>query len=159
MISKKKKLIISLMLILMFVLFNLQISFAENNEDDIKKEIIKSKKTSIKRSIASSDDDIENANPNEIEEVVADDGKNDVAIVKMKNSTKDANANKTSRDKNVIKYKNYEKFNFDELDVAGEGASEGGISIVPREERKYKNKLPEKNNFNYEIKKTINTVN
>ncbi|MBF0361396.1 MAG: hypothetical protein HQK49_10305 [Oligoflexia bacterium] len=115
------------------------------------------KKNNTKKNNIKNDRSLASSENNEIEQIISDD---DVAVVKKSNNNNNNNGEKAAtKDKNVIKYKNFEKFNFDELDVSGDGASEGGISIAPREERKYQNKLPEKNNFNNEFKKTIDSIN
>lgn len=55
-------------------------------------------------------------------------------------------------------YKKYEKFDFDEIGVEGEAGSPGDISISPRLRKEFRNKLPERANFNNEMKKAINGI-
>lgn len=55
-------------------------------------------------------------------------------------------------------YKKYEKFDFDEIGVEGEAGSPGDISISPRLRAEFKNKLPERQNFNKEMKKAIDGI-
>lgn len=55
-------------------------------------------------------------------------------------------------------YKKYEKFDFDEIGVEGEAGSPGDISISPRLRKEFKNKLPERQNFNKEMRKAINGI-
>jgi hypothetical protein len=55
-------------------------------------------------------------------------------------------------------YKKYEKFDFDEIGVEGEAGSPGDISISPRLRKEFKNRLPERQNFNKEMKKAINGI-
>lgn len=55
-------------------------------------------------------------------------------------------------------YKKFEKFDFDEIGVEGEAGSPGDISISPRLRNEMKNKLPERSNFNKEMKKSIDGV-
>lgn len=55
-------------------------------------------------------------------------------------------------------YKKYEKFDFDEIEVEGEAGSPGDLSISPRLRKEFKNKLPERQNFNKEMKKAINGI-
>lgn len=58
----------------------------------------------------------------------------------------------------IYKYKKYEKFDFDELSVEGEGGSPGDLSITPRFQKQFKNKLPSKPTFSTEIRKSIERV-
>ena len=55
-------------------------------------------------------------------------------------------------------YKKFEKFDFDEIGVAGEAGSPGDISVSPRLRNEFKNKLPERQNFNKEMKKAIEGI-
>lgn len=55
-------------------------------------------------------------------------------------------------------YKKFEKFDFDEIGVEGEAGSPGDISISPRLRKEFSNKLPEKKNFNKEMKKSIDGI-
>lgn len=55
-------------------------------------------------------------------------------------------------------YKKFEKFDFDEIGVEGEAGSPGDISISPRLRKEFKNKLPERQNFNQEMKKAIKGI-
>lgn len=61
--------------------------------------------------------------------------------------------------KNVkYKYKKHEKFDFEALDVHGDTSSPGDLSISPRFRKKFKNKIPERQNFNTEMKRALDTV-
>lgn len=55
-------------------------------------------------------------------------------------------------------YKKFEKFDFDEIGVAGEAGSPGDISVSPRLRNEFRNKLPERQNFNKEMKKAIEGI-
>jgi hypothetical protein len=55
-------------------------------------------------------------------------------------------------------YKKFEKFDFDEIGVEGEAGSPGDISISPRLRKEFRNKLPERKNFNKEMKKAIDGI-
>ncbi len=55
-------------------------------------------------------------------------------------------------------YKKFEKFDFDEIGVEGEAGSPGDLSIAPRLRKEFKNKLPERQNFNKEMKKAIDGI-
>lgn len=55
-------------------------------------------------------------------------------------------------------YKKFEKFDMDELGVEGEAGSPGDISISPRLRKEFKNKLPERQNFNKEMRKAIDGI-
>lgn len=52
-------------------------------------------------------------------------------------------------------YKKYEKFDFDEIGVEAEAGSPGDISVTPRLRNEFRNRLPERQNFNKEMKKAI----
>lgn len=61
--------------------------------------------------------------------------------------------------KNVrYEYKKFEKFDFDEIGVEGEAGGPGDISINPRLRKELKNKLPERANFNKEMRKAIDGI-
>jgi hypothetical protein len=55
-------------------------------------------------------------------------------------------------------YKKFEKFDFDEIGVEGEAGSPGDISISPRLRKEFQNKLPERQNFNKEMKKAVEAI-
>ncbi|MBF0312620.1 MAG: hypothetical protein HQK50_01505 [Oligoflexia bacterium] len=61
----------------------------------------------------------------------------------------------SAESKAAVKYKDYEKFEFDSLDVSGDNSSEGQISITAREQKKFKNPLPKKKNFIRETRQGI----
>jgi len=65
-----------------------------------------------------------------------------------------------AQDKGNVRYeyKKFEKFDFDEIGVEGEAGSPGDISISPRLRKEFKNKLPERQNFNQEMKKAIDGI-
>lgn len=62
---------------------------------------------------------------------------------------------KKKRGKTIYKYRKYETFDFEDLKIEGETGSPGDLSIIPRLQRKFKNKLPYRKNFNAEIRKAI----
>lgn len=55
-------------------------------------------------------------------------------------------------------YKKFEKFDFDEIGVEGEAGSPGDISVSPRLRNEFKNRLPERQNFNREMKKAVEGI-
>lgn len=63
-------------------------------------------------------------------------------------------------EKNRIKYKykKYQKFDFEDMVIEGETGSPGDLSIVPRYQTKFKNRLPYRKNFNAEIRKGIERI-
>ncbi|ATH06624.1 hypothetical protein BIY24_01335 [Halobacteriovorax marinus] len=63
-----------------------------------------------------------------------------------------------SNKKVVYRYKKYEKFDFEDLVIEGETGNPGDLSIAPRYQRKFKNKLPYRKNFNAEIRKGVERV-
>ncbi len=63
------------------------------------------------------------------------------------------------QDKNIrYEYKKFEKFDLDELGVEGEAGSPGDISVNPRSRDKFKNQLPERKNFNKELRKAVQGI-
>ncbi len=65
-------------------------------------------------------------------------------------------SNSFSQEKNVeFQYKKYEKFDFEDLVIEGEVTAPSELSIFPRYEKKFKNILPYRKNFNLEIKRSI----
>ena len=56
-------------------------------------------------------------------------------------------------EKVIYKYKKYQKFDFEDLVIEGETGGPGDLSIAPRFQRKFKNRLPYRKNFNAEIRK------
>ncbi|MFZ8932554.1 MAG: hypothetical protein ACO20H_06660 [Bacteriovoracaceae bacterium] len=58
----------------------------------------------------------------------------------------------------IYKYKKYEKFDFEDMVIEGEIGSPGDLSITPRYQRKFKNKLPYRKNFNAEIMMAVEKI-
>jgi hypothetical protein len=56
------------------------------------------------------------------------------------------------------KYKKFERFDFDALDVEGSTSSPGDLSIGPRIKKIFKNKIPERKNFHREMKSSIDSI-
>lgn len=68
-------------------------------------------------------------------------------------------ASPVNSDKKVIyKYKQYEKFDFDDMSVEGEDGAPGDLSINPRYQKEFKNELPYRKNFNPEMLKALDTI-
>ncbi len=63
-----------------------------------------------------------------------------------------------SESKVIYKYRQYEKFDLDEMSLEGETGSPGDLSIIPRFQKKFKNKLPYRTNFNQQIRKSIESI-
>ena len=55
-------------------------------------------------------------------------------------------------------YKKYEKFDFDSIDVSGNQASPGDLSVSPRFQKRFRNKIPERKNFNKEMKRALDSL-
>ena len=62
------------------------------------------------------------------------------------------------RKKVKYEYKKFERFDFDALDVEGSRSSPGDLSIGQRLKRKQRNKLPERKNFNREMKRALDSI-
>ena len=58
----------------------------------------------------------------------------------------------------IYKYKKYEKFDFEDMRIEGEVGTPGDLSIRPRFQKRYKNRLPYRKNFNAEIKKAVERI-
>ena len=58
----------------------------------------------------------------------------------------------------IYKYKKYEKFDFEDMVIEGEIGAPGDLSITPRYQRKFKNRLPYRKNFNAEIRKAVERI-
>jgi hypothetical protein len=55
-------------------------------------------------------------------------------------------------------YKKFEKFDLEEIGVEGESGAPSDLSINPRLRKEFRNMLPERPNFNKEIKKSIEGI-
>lgn len=58
----------------------------------------------------------------------------------------------------IYSYKQYEKFDFDDLNIEGDAGSPTDISISPIHEKRFANRLPYRKSFTVEIKKGIERV-
>jgi len=58
----------------------------------------------------------------------------------------------------IYKYKKYQKFDFEDLVIEGETGSPGDLTVGTRFQRKFRNKLPYRKNFNAEIRKGIERI-
>ncbi len=63
-------------------------------------------------------------------------------------------------DKSRVKYqyKKYQKFDFEDIAIEGDTGNPGDLSIASRYQRKFKNKLPYRVNFNPEIARAVERV-
>lgn len=58
----------------------------------------------------------------------------------------------------IYTYKQFEKFDFDDLNIEGEAGAPNDLSISPIHEKKYTNRLPYRKSFTMEIRKGIERV-
>lgn len=58
----------------------------------------------------------------------------------------------------TYKYKKYEKFDFEAMDIGGELGAPGDLSIAPRYQRKFENPLPYRKNFNDQIRNSVDRI-
>jgi len=58
-------------------------------------------------------------------------------------------------EKIIYRYKDYEKFDFSEIGVEGDKGIPGDLSVITRDQKAFKNKLPYRKNFNPEIRKSV----
>lgn len=65
---------------------------------------------------------------------------------------------KVGNKKVIYSYKQYEKFDFDDLNIEGDTGSPSDISISPIHEKRFTNRLPYRKSFTVEIKKGIERV-
>lgn len=56
------------------------------------------------------------------------------------------------------KYKTYEKFDFEKMNISGDKSSPGDLSISSRVKEKFKNKIPKKPNLIPEMKASVDAV-
>jgi hypothetical protein len=57
-----------------------------------------------------------------------------------------------------FEYKKFERFDFEEIAVEGEKGAPGDLSIAPTPRKDYENRLPERKNFNKEIRKSASGI-
>jgi len=55
-------------------------------------------------------------------------------------------------------YKKYEKFDFSSINVEGNLSSPGDLSINSRLRKKFRNPIPERKNFNKELKRNLDII-
>jgi hypothetical protein len=65
---------------------------------------------------------------------------------------------KVNGKKVIYTYKQFEKFDFDDLTIEGEAGTPNDLSISPIHEKSYSNRLPYRKSFTVEIKKGIERV-
>ena len=70
----------------------------------------------------------------------------------------DGQETKVGGKKIIYTYKQYEKFDFDDLNIEGDTGSPSDISISPIHEKRFTNRLPYRKSFTVEIKKGIERV-
>jgi len=70
----------------------------------------------------------------------------------------DGQETKVGNKKVIYTYKQYEKFDFDDLNIEGDSGSPNDLSISPIHEKRFTNRLPYRKSFTVEIKKGIERV-
>lgn len=70
----------------------------------------------------------------------------------------DGQEKKVDGKKIIYTYKQYEKFDFDDLNIEGDTGAPSDISISPIHEKRFTNRLPYRKSFTVEIKKGIERV-
>lgn len=58
----------------------------------------------------------------------------------------------------IYTYKQFEKFDFDDLNIEGDTGAPGDLSVSPIHEKRFTNRLPYRKSFTVEIKKGIERV-
>ena len=62
------------------------------------------------------------------------------------------------KDKVIVKYRDSETFDLDELSVEGDGSTPGDLSVSDRFRNEFRNKLPHRYNFNPEIRSAVEAI-
>jgi hypothetical protein len=70
----------------------------------------------------------------------------------------DGQEGKVAGKKVIYTYKQYEKFDFDDLNIEGDSGAPNDLSISPIHEKRFTNRLPYRKSFTVEIKKGIERV-
>lgn len=65
---------------------------------------------------------------------------------------------KVNGKKIIYTYKQFEKFDFDDMTIEGDAGTPNDISISPIHEKSYSNRLPYRKSFTVEVKKGIERV-
>lgn len=79
-----------------------------------------------------------------------------IVLILLMITTLNVSAKDKEADKNVVyKYKKFEKLDLEDFSVEGETGSPGDISISPRMQQKFYNKLPYRYNFFPEIRRSV----
>lgn len=60
--------------------------------------------------------------------------------------------------KTTYKYRQYQKFDFEDIKVEGESGSPGDLSVGQRFQKKFKNELPYRTNFNAQIRRAVERI-
>jgi hypothetical protein len=58
----------------------------------------------------------------------------------------------------IYTYKQFEKFDFDDLNIEADSGSPNDLSVTPIHEKRYSNRLPYRKSFTAEIRKGIERV-
>jgi hypothetical protein len=69
-----------------------------------------------------------------------------------------AKDDKADTRKVVYTYKQFEKFDFDDLNIEGDAGAPNDLSVSPIHEKRYTNRLPYRKSFTMEIRKGIERV-
>lgn len=69
-----------------------------------------------------------------------------------------ASAQTNKKERIIYKYKKYQKFDFEDITIEGETGSPPDLGVDTRLQRKFRNKLPYRKNFNPEIRKGIERI-
>ena len=67
----------------------------------------------------------------------------------------EVHANEVNEEGVILRYREYERFDFEDLTKQRETGSPGDLSITPRFQRQFNNQLPYRKNFNAEIIKAV----
>lgn len=70
----------------------------------------------------------------------------------------DKAGSKDNKERIIYKYKKYQKFDFEDLMIEGETGAPGDLSINPRFQKEFRNKLPYRKNFNPELHRSVERI-
>jgi hypothetical protein len=81
-----------------------------------------------------------------------------LVIVILVSFSLQAKEDKAENKKIIYTYRQFEKFDFDDLNIEGEAGSPNDLSVSPIHEKRFTNRLPYRKSFTMEIRRGIERV-